>query len=752
MKTLLLVPWLCLCTGTLAAAEGPRNLLSNGDFADGVRGWDVTRGERCQATPFDVAVGGFRRALRLKVRPEPGAVPWAIALRQNVNAFMDKGDRLLLRIWMRSPEACRVSAFVELNRDPWPKSVSQTVGLTPQWREYTFRGECLQDFSSGEAQMGLHLGGSAGTIEIAGVRLLDPDLAGRKRGRRPTAEEPRSLIVNGDFAQPLARTWYVGGGKQIRAGVVDAKAGPYRKAVRLACKPGRDAKPWTLQFGQQCTGTVYPGDAVYVRAWLRSPDRCRVAFIYELAQQPHTKSIEHEVILTPEWKEYRFMGRALQGFRPRQSQIKLFLGYDKGVIEIAGVRVDNYGEARAHTFDQTLDYWGGRRPGDAWRGPALARIEELRKGALAVQVLDAAGRPVRGARVTVRQKRHHFRFGSEVAAALLLDNADPDPIRYQKEVQRLYNTVVFGNDLKWVTSSESRLRDVERAVTWLKARDIGIRGHCLLWGNYRHLHRSARSLRGEALLEACKAHVTDYATRMRGKLYVWDVVNEARSNTEVWEELGWPRFADAFRWARSADPDVRLCYNDYAILGGTAKTRRGVAERIRYLTEQGAPLDALGLQAHLRPPLTPMRDVLRVLDEWAQFGKALEITEFDLSCHDDEVHGRYVRDFMTAVFSHPKVESFMMWGFWEGRHWRAGQGAAMFRLDWSKRPAQEAYEDLVLRQWWTDWRGTTGTDGTVRTRAFHGQHEVTATTGAKSVKANVQLAPGKPITLRLALK
>jgi len=752
MKTLLLVTWLCLCTGVLAADAKPRNLLANGDFAEGLRGWNVTRGERCQATPFDVAVGGFKKALRLKVRPESGAVPWAIALRQNVNAFMDKGDRLVLTIWMRSPEACRVSAFVELSRDPWPKSLFGTVTLTPQWREHTFRGTCLQDFSPDEAQMGLYLGRSAGTIEIAGVRLIDPDLAGRKRGPRPTAEKPHSLIVNGDFTQPLARTWYVGGGNQIVAGVVDAKAGPFRKAVRLTCKPGPDAKPWTLQLGQRCSGTVYRGDAIYVRAWLRSPDRCRVAFIYELVQHPYTKSIEHEVNLTPEWKEYRFMGRALQGFRPGQSQFKFFLGYGKGVIEIAGLRVENYGEARGHAFDQTLDYWGGRQPDDTWRGPALARIEKLRKGDLTVQVVDAAGRPVPHARVTVRQQRHHFRFGSEVAAALLLDKADPDHLRYQKEVRRLYNTVTFGNDLKWITSSPSRLRDVERALEWLKARDIQVRGHCLLWGSYRHLHRSARALRGEALLKACRAHVTDYARRMRGKLYVWDVVNEARSNTEVWEELGWPRFADAFRWARAADPDVRLCYNDYAILGGTAKTRRGVAERIRYLLDQGAPLDVLGLQAHLRPPLAPMRDVLRALDEWARFGKPLEITEFDLSCPDDKVHGQYVRDFMTAVFSHPKVESFVMWGFWEGRHWRARLGAAMFRLDWSKRPAQEAYEDLVLGQWWTNWHGTTGADGTARTRAFHGTHAVTAAAGAKSAKANVQLAPGKPIRLELTVK
>jgi flagellar motor protein MotB len=43
--------------------------------------------------------------------------------------------------------------------------------------------------------------------------------------------------------------------------------------------------------------------------------------------------------------------------------------------------------------------------------------------------------------------------------------------------------------------------------------------------------------------------------------------------------------------------------------------------------------------------------VLEILDEWAAFGKDLEITEFDLGCADDQVHADYVRDFMTAMFA-----------------------------------------------------------------------------------------------------
>jgi len=656
-----------------------------------------------------------------------------------------------MKAWMRSAEGCTVLAFLEIAKAPFTKSISATVELTPEWKEYSFAGTCLQDYSPGEASAGFHLGFKSGTIEIADVRLFDLDLDASVIGPRATPDQPVSLIVNGDFAQSLEGNWQAGG-KGLKSSVVAAEVDRYGKLIRLECSPAAKAKPWTLQLGQACNVYVRRRDAIYFRAWLRSPDRCRVSFIHELAQEPHTKSISRTTRLTPEWEEYRFMGRAAQGFRPGQSQAKFFLGHDRGTVEIAGVRVENFGDADDRRFDQTIDWWGGRAHPDTWRAAALERIERVRKGDLVVEVVDGAGRPVPGAQVRVHQQRHHFRFGTALPAARLVDTQNPDNLRFQKEVERLFNTVTFENDLKWAGYSEHRLHTVEKAIQWLEARNIAIRGHCLLWGEYRHIPKPFKQLRGEELARACQTHVADYAKRMRGKLYVWDVVNEARSNTAVWEEIGWEKFADAFRWARAADPKVLLCYNDYAILNQPDQHRHQVAKRIRYLFDQGAPVDLLGIQAHMSVPLTPMHRVLAVLDEWAAFGRDLEITEFDIMCHNDQVHAAYVRDFMIAAFSHPKVVSFIMWGFWEGSHWRGKQGGAMVRRDWTARPAQKAYEELVLSDWWTKWQGTTTATGQAKLRAFHGNHEVSAEINGKSVTSTVSLTPGSAASVKLTLK
>ncbi|MCK5805160.1 MAG: endo-1,4-beta-xylanase, partial [Lentisphaeria bacterium] len=329
---------------------------------------------------------------------------------------------------------------------------------------------------------------------------------------------------------------------------------------------------------------------------------------------------------------------------------------------------------------------------------------------------------------------------------------EPDAKRYRQEIERLYNVVVFESDLKWRSESSDRLAKTEKALEWLRQRHIAVRGHCLVWGSWKYVPASVRTFRDTALRQACQQHVTDYARRFHDKLYIWDVVNEARTNTEVWEETGWKSFADAFRWTADAAPDALRCYNDYAILSGTEETRAGVAERIQYLLDNKAPVDVLGIQAHMTIPLVPMDAILATLDEWAAFGKPLEITEFDLSCTKDLPHAAYFRDFMTAVFSHPKVESFLMWGFWEGRHWRSREGGHMFRLDWSKRPAQDAYEDLVLNQWWTQWEGATGAAGSSTLRAFYGTHRVTVAMNDRTASTEVQLAPGKEATVRLVLE
>jgi endo-1,4-beta-xylanase len=100
----------------------------------------------------------------------------------------------------------------------------------------------------------------------------------------------------------------------------------------------------------------------------------------------------------------------------------------------------------------------------------------------------------------------------------------------------------------------------------------------------------------------------------------------------------------------------------------------------------------------------------------------------------------YMRDFLIAAFSHPSVVGVVMWGFWEGRDWYPD--AALYRKDWSIKPNGRVWEDLVLKQWWTDVKGKSDKRGCFQTRGFLGDYKIEVTYKGRSKAVPVKLEKG----------
>ena len=106
-----------------------------------------------------------------------------------------------------------------------------------------------------------------------------------------------------------------------------------------------------------------------------------------------------------------------------------------------------------------------------------------------------------------------------------------------------------------------------------------------------------------------------------------------------------------------------------------------------------------------------------------------------------------MRDFMTVVFSHPAVTNIVMWGFWEGRHWRPD--AALYRLDWSIKPIGEVWNELVFEEWWTRMQGRTDAAGRFTARGFRGAYQVTVQSGNTALQRHVTLGrDGRVVAVR----
>jgi GH35 family endo-1,4-beta-xylanase len=523
---------------------------------------------------------------------------------------------------------------------------------------------------------------------------------------------------------------------------------PFAEAVRCEVRE-RPAHPWGIQFQFRTTRGVAKGEVLWARFFARTVEARtetgagRVCAIFEKAGPPHDKSLSRDLDLGREWAEYFLPFRALADYDAGRAGAGFHLGLLEQTVEIAGFEVYAFGkDYDIRRLPNTRATYAGQAPDAPWRAAAAARIERHRKADLAVNVTDAAGRPLPGAKVAVSMRRHAFGWGSAVTVRNIL-RQDADGEKYRGIIERHFTRVVFENDLKWPSwDNPANHENILKAADWLRARNIDVRGHCLVWPSWKNTPRDLRALKDEPekLRQRVNDHIAHEVAAMRGRLIDWDVVNEPYTNHDLMDILGDGELIAWFKLARRHDPAVNLYLNDYAILsaGGLDTAHQNHFEKtLRFLKEGGAPITGLGMQGHFGASPTPPERMLAILDRFAALGLDISITEHDIDTTDEQLQAEFTRDFLTTVFSHPSVVALLTWGFWEKAHWRPN--GAYFRGDWSVKPAGQVWLDLVTQAWWTDETLETGPDGAARTRGFLGDYEVTVAHGGRIKTLPVKL-------------
>ena len=239
-------------------------------------------------------------------------------------------------------------------------------------------------------------------------------------------------------------------------------------------------------------------------------------------------------------------------------------------------------------------------------------------------------------------------------------------------------------------------------------------------------------------------------TATRGRLAIWDVLNEPLNEPDYLEVLGLEAAAGWFKLARELDPEAKLLLNEYRMLSGP-ESRAFINKfltLVKDLRAAGAPIDGLGVQGHLGQQLLPPKQVLEDLDLLASADLPIQISEFDINTHDEQLQADYTRDFLIACYSHPAVDGFFNWGFWEGQHWIAQ--AAMFRRDWSPKPNALVWREWVLGKWRTRIEDVTNSEGLVTARGHRGTYSLNVQHDGKHREATFVLGKdGAEISLRL---
>ncbi len=131
---------------------------------------------------------------------------------------------------------------------------------------------------------------------------------------------------------------------------------------------------------------------------------------------------------------------------------------------------------------------------------------------------------------------------------------------------------------------------------------------------------------------------------------------------------------------------------------------------------------------------------MKILDRFSTFGLPIESTEVSLSLHDKQLQADYLRDYMIALFSEPRVQDIILWGFWQSRLWRPEAG--IFDVDWTPEPAAKVWIDLTQKQWSTDTTAATDDSGAASVRGFYGSYDITVTHAGQSKTVTADLKPG----------
>jgi len=404
-----------------------------------------------------------------------------------------------------------------------------------------------------------------------------------------------------------------------------------------------------------------------------------------------------------------------------------------------------------------------------WRDPAVnARIERgieaYRKGEATIEVVDAAGRPVKGVQVNVRQTRHEFLFGCN---AFVLGQLTPDEMerRYEAAFIKLFNfaTVPFYWEGTEPTKGELRYsepaRDIwrrpppDRFLPWAAKNGITLKGHPLLWHAYNPpwLPNDADELRA-----LYRKRFREIAERYAGKIHIWDVVNESLVCSKKYPLYSEDRayVAWAFKEVAPLFPETTILMINEVTSYNFQPLSDRYFEQIKTLLAQGARIRGIGFQYHyfrrerldafLKDPKCDPNQLLDVYEQFGTFNLPLYITEitFPSAGEDGEaLQAEVVRDHYRLWFSVPKMAGITWWNLADSTAVKGENEAKGGLLDEEMRPkaSYRVLEQLIHHEWKTSLSTRTDEHGRAAVRGFFGDYDVTVTLGNQAVQGTFSL-------------
>lgn len=281
--------------------------------------------------------------------------------------------------------------------------------------------------------------------------------------------------------------------------------------------------------------------------------------------------------------------------------------------------------------------------------------------------------------------RSKFYIGAAVYTTHLVD-----PV-HAETLSREFNMLTPENEAKFCELQGQQgvfnFNKFDKLMAFAEQHDMVVRGHNLVWHQcVPSWLQNGKFTRDEAI-QLLRDHIMTVVGRYKGRIPMWDVVNEAENDSGSGLRLSpWKQFIGedyvelAFKFAHEADPNALLFYNDYGADGLGAKSD-AIYAMMQDFVKRGVPVNGVGLQMHIsagdtRPNYkVSVHDLNENMERLSKLGLQVQVTEMDVKYGGDltdAVTLRQAGDYhnvLDTCLKNKNCTAFVVWGVSDKYSW-----------------------------------------------------------------------------------